>query len=195
MTSGQKRRRAQLESEFGRPSPSAVERDFEALLRIVGAGSKTLEIHTDEHPAYPRAFRRLTHLAIDHRTISSRAARTPQNPLFAVNLIDLLFRHSLANDKRETIAFAKRRACADERKWAFLFWRNYGKSFSERHPGVSPAMRLGLADRLWTVEDLLSERLFITRIGLPGPWEIHYRKLTPTRRIANPASHRLKYAF
>jgi hypothetical protein len=195
MTSAQKRRRAQLEAQFGRPSPTAIERDFEALLRIVGSGSTKLEIHTDEHQAYPRAIRRLKHLAVNHQTISSRAARTPQNPLFPVNLLDLLFRHSQANDKRETIAFAKRRACADERKWAFLFWRNYGKSFSERHPGVSPAMRLGLTERLWTVEDLLAERLFLSRIGLPGAWEVHYRRLTPTRRIAHPTSHRLKYAF
>jgi len=56
-------------------------------------------------------------------------------------------------------------------------------------------MRLGLTERLWTLEDLLAERLFLTRIGLPGPWETHYRRLAPTRRIAHPTSHRLKYAF
>jgi hypothetical protein len=195
MTSAQKRRRAQLEATLGRPSPRAIERDFEGLLRIVSVGSKTLELHTDEHQDYPRAIRRLAHLTVDHRTISSRAARTPQNPLFPVNLLDLLIRHSGANHKRETIAFSKRRQGANERLWTFLVWRNYAKSFSERHPGVSPAMRLGLTDRLWTVEDLLSERLFFTRVGLPKPWEIHYRRLTPTRRIPNPAVHRLKYAF
>jgi hypothetical protein len=34
---------------------------------------------------------------------------TAQNPLFPVNLADLLLRHSSANHKRETIAFSKRR--------------------------------------------------------------------------------------
>jgi hypothetical protein len=53
------------------------------------------------------------HLAeVTHRTISSRALRDTRNPLFAINLLDLLIRHSGANHKRETIAFSKRRQSA-----------------------------------------------------------------------------------
>ena len=195
MTSGQKRRRAELEAALGRPHPRSIQREVEELLRIVGSASKAVELHTDEHPDYPRAIRRVTHLAVAHHTISSRAARTPQNPLFPVNLLDLLIRHSGANHKRETIAFSKRRQSADERMWVFLVWRNYAKSFSERHPGVSPAMRLRLVDRVFRAEDLLKGRRFLTRVGLPPRWETHYHRRTPTRRIARPHTHQLKYAF
>jgi len=195
MTRGQKRRRAELEAALGRPHPRSIEREVEELLRIVTSESGAVELHTDEHPDYPRAIRRISRLEVAHFTISSRAARTPQNPLFPVNLLDLLIRHSGANHKRETIAFSKRRQGADERMWVFLVWRNYGKSFSERCPGVSPAMRLGLTNRIFTGEELLKGRRFLSRIGLPPRWETHYRRLTPTRRIPRPRIHQLKYAF
>jgi hypothetical protein len=195
MTRRQKRRRAQLEATLGRPHPRSIERDVEELLRIIGAASSRIELHTDDHPDYRRAIRRVAHLEIAHHTVSSRAARTPQNPLFPVNLLDLLIRHSGANHKRETIAFSKRRQSAVERLWVFLVWRNYAKSFSERHPGISPAMRLGLSNRIRPCESLLKGRRFLTRIGVPPRWEMHYRRLTATRRIPRPTAHQLKYAF
>jgi transposase-like protein len=195
MTRAQKRRRARLEAALGRPDPRSIETEVAALLALVVPPRQAIVLHTDEHRAYPRALRRLPHLTVDHRTLSSRAARTPQNPLFPINLLDLLIRHSSANHKRETIAFSKRRQAAIERLWIFLVWRNYGKSFSERRPGQSPAMRLGLFERILGVGEILARRLFPGRIELPERWARHYRRLTPTRRIARPHVHRLKYAF
>jgi len=156
---------------------------------------QTLELHTDDHRDYPRALKRLRDRCFQHRTVSSRKARTSQNPLFAVNLLDLLIRHSGANHKRETIAHSKRRQGAIDRLWVFLTWRNWMKSFSERKRDGSPAMRLGAADERVTYESLMRQRLFPSRIGLPDRWYVHYRRHTPTRRIARIATHRLKYAF
>jgi hypothetical protein len=194
MSRAQKRRRAELERAFGRPDPRAAERDGATLVRIVAPEAQTIEVHSDEHPDYPRAFRRLPHLVIVHRTISSRAARTSRNPLFAVNLADALLRHCSANHKRETIAFSKRRQSAVGRMWVFLVWRNYHKWFSERHPGETPAMRLGVCTSRWGVTRILARRLFKSRIALPARWEEYYWGRTPTRRIRHPQTHRLKYA-
>lgn len=96
------------------------------------AGATKVELYSDEHQDYPRALRRLASLSVVHHTTSSRAARTSRNPLFAVNLLDLLVRHGGSNHKRETIGFSKRRQSAIERLWVLLAWRNYVKSFSER---------------------------------------------------------------
>ena len=113
MRPGQRRRRAGLEARWGRPDPRSTEREVAALLGIVTQGATTLTLHTDEHQDYPRALARQHHLAgVAHHTVSSRAARTPKNPLFAINLFDLLVRHSGANHKRETIAHSKRRQSA-----------------------------------------------------------------------------------
>jgi hypothetical protein len=194
MTPRQRRRRTALEARLGRPAPRAVERDVATLLATVAPEPQALELHTDEHQDYPRALRRLDHLRIDHRTVSSRAARTTRNPLFALNLLDLLIRHSGANHKRETVAFSKRRQSAAERLAVFLVWRNYVKWFSERARDGTAAMRLGLLARPVTVGELLGQRLFPSRIRLPAPWQRYYDRQVATRRIARCAGHQRRYA-
>jgi hypothetical protein len=194
MTERQRRRRRKLEQKFGRPNPRATELDVAALVHTLTPERQVLSIDTDEHEDYPRAFRRLTHLAIEHHTISSRAARTSRNPLFEVNLIDLLIRHSSANHKRETIAFSKRRQSAIERMWVLLVWRNWIKSFSERKRDATPAMRLGLIDHKLAANELLRWRRFPFRIGLPARWSPYYWRHVATRRLPRAAFHDLKYA-
>jgi hypothetical protein len=194
MTPAQRRRRAALEAGHGRPDPRATEREVAALLQLAAPAPQALELHTDQHTDYPRALRRVGHLAVTHHTVSSRAARTARNPLFEVNLLDLLIRHSGANHKRETIAFSKRRQSASERLWLFVAWRNWIKSFSERRRDGSPAMRLGLAARRLTLRQLLQHRLFVSRVPLPPRWAAYYWRDTPTRMIPHPARHRRRYA-
>lgn len=194
MTDAQRRIRARLEARLGRPRARALEEDVAALLAIVVPRPQALVLHTDEHRAYPRALRRLPHLAVRHETISSRAARTPHNPLFPVNLLDLLIRHGGANHKRETIAFSKRRASAIERLAVFLVWRNWIKSFSERKRNESPAMRLGLARERLTVEQVLERRLFPSRIRLPRRWQPYYWRTLRTRALGPCVAHQRRYA-
>lgn len=194
MSPRQKRRRARLEAELGRPDPRSIQREVTRLLRIVAPEPQALELHTDEHTDYPRALAELPQLTVTHRTVSSRAARTSRNPLFPLNLLDLLLRHCGADHKRETIAFCKRRQSAAERLWVFLVWRNYVKWFSERRRGATPAMRAGVCERRWSVRRILGERLFPGRIRLPARWAQYYRREVPTRRIAHPRRHTLTYA-
>ena len=191
----QRLRRALLERRHGRPDPRATERDVAALLRLLCPVPQHLELHTDQHRAYPRAVRRLLHLEVDQRTVSSRAARTPKNPLFPINLLDLLIRHSGANHKRETVAFSKRRQSAVERLWVFLAWRNYVKSFSERRQDDSPAVRRGVMRRRWRMRELFRERLFPSRIALPERWRRYYERQVATRYLTNNRRHQLHYAF
>jgi len=195
MTRAQRRQRARLEARYGHPDPRSTEREVAALLALVAPYPQRLELHTDQHSDYPRALRRLPHLAVTHRTISSRAARTPRNPLFPVNLLDLLIRHSGANHKRETIAFSKRRQSAIERLWVFLVWRNWIKSFSERKRDGSPAMRLGLSERRLSVGELLAARLFPTRVRLAARWARYYWREIATRALPNGTRHQRVFAF
>jgi transposase-like protein len=181
MTKAQRRRRADLEARLGRPDPRSVEKEVAALLEIVAAGAGVLDLYSDEDQAYPRAIRRLTKLTVSHRTISSRAARTTRNPLFAINLTDLLIRHSSANQKRETIAFSKRRQSAAERLWLFLAWRNCVKSFSEKTRGATPAQTAGITSRRWTLKGIFRRRRFPDRTGLPERWLQYFEGRTPTR--------------
>jgi len=194
MSPRQKRRRAQLEAQLGRPDPRSTEREVATLLRIVAPYPQALELDSDEHTDYPRALRHLSHLSVHHRVTSARRPRTPHNPLFPVNLMDLLARHSGANHKRQTIAFSKRRQSAAERLWVLILWRNWIKWFSERRRAPTPAMRLRLAARPWSLGEILQQRLFPSRIPLPERWARYYFRQVPTRTLPRGHPHRRHYA-
>ena len=195
MTKAQKRTRKLIEQKYGKPDPRSIEVETAAVLGIVCRKPQSLELHTDEHQDYPKALKRLPHLKVEHHTISSRAARTARNPLFSINLLDLLIRHGGANHKRETIAFARRRQMAIWRLWVMLVWRNYLKWVSEQKHGDTPAMRLGIFKRKLRVKDVLKRRLFATRSGLPKRWKKYYAGKTVTRLMPKGRDHRLRFAF
>ena len=195
MTTRQRRRRAQIEAQHGRPDPRAIELDMAAALRIAAPRPQSLLVRSDEHPAYPRAFRHLPRHAITHRCTPSVQARTANNPLFPVNRQDLLLRHNSANHKRETIAFSKRHQGVVERAAVLLAWSNFGKPISENHDPATPAMKLGLHTSPLRPAALLARRRFPSLIELPEPWDRYYRGQVDTPGIANPRRHTLKLAF
>ena len=195
MRPAQRRRRQALERRYGRPAPAALPDSVAALIRLAVPHPSVMVIRSDEHPAYPHAFRRLRGWSIHHQCTPSVAARTPGNPLFPVNLMDLLLRHNSANHKGETIAFSKRHQAVVERAALLILWRNFTKQFSENHGGGTPAMRAGLQAGPLGVGVLLRERLFPRRVGLPSPWSEYYRRLVDTARIPSPRRHQLSLAF
>jgi transposase-like protein len=196
MTRAQKIRRDKLEFESGRPDPKSIEKEVAELVKLVVRGPGQLRVQSDEHRAYPRAFRRVrTEVRIEHAVTPSKASRTPANPLFPANLLDLLIRHSGGNHKRETIAYSKRRQGGAERLAILQVWRNFVKSISERKKNESPAQLLGLFRRRLRVEEILSKRLFPSLIELPARIMKYYRREIRTRRIPNCRRHTLKYAF
>jgi len=195
MTAAQRRRRERIEAKYGRPDPKAIELDMAAALRLAAPTAQALVVRSDEHPAYPRSFRRLRGHDITHQRTPSVQARTAGNPLFPVNRMDLLLRHSGSNHKRETIAFSKRHQCVIERAAVHLVWCNFSKGFSENHDPETPAMKLGLAETPMSPAALLQRRRFPSRIGLPEPWAAYYRRDVDTPGIDTPVRHRLKRAF
>jgi len=151
-------------------------------------------IRSDEHQAYPRAFRRLRDRTIQHETTSSKASRTAQNPLFPVNLADLLLRHSGANHKRETIAFSKRRQGALYRAAIWVVWRNYVKSVSENRGDDPPGVVIGVIEERMTVRGILGRREHPDRTPLSGWLARCYEGRIWTRRLSRNRIHSLRYA-
>jgi hypothetical protein len=157
-----------------------------------GAG---IEAHSDEHPAYPRAWKRVPEIDVHHVVTPSKRARTTGNPLFPVNRADLWLRHAGANHKRETIAYSKRRVSAVERCAILAVHLNYQKSFSEKKRDATPAQSLGIVPEKLSTPDILATRLFPSRVTLPPAWERYYRRDVLTRCIPNGQRHRLRYAY
>jgi hypothetical protein len=193
-TDAQRAKRKRLEATYGRPDPQATRRAVEELVgRVVPEGASA-EIRSDEHKAYPPALRSLPDRRIRHLTTSSRASRTARNPLFPVNLADLLLRHGSANHKRETIAFSKRRQGALYRAALWLVWRNYMKSSSERRRDAPPGVAIGVIQERLTLAEVLRERRFPWREDLSGWLERCYFGRIPTRRMLRMRRHDLVYA-
>jgi len=171
MTRRQKKRRAEYEARFGRPDAGALRRDVLELLQAALPESalpeaKRIELRTDEKREYVSALRRLEARGIEHRRTSSKAPRTPRNPLFAVNSHHMLLRHSGSNHKRETIAFSKCFKSVVWRHAIYQVWQNLVKPASERDPRQSPAQRLGVTSKRWAVAELLALDLSVTRTRL-----------------------------
>ncbi len=191
MTPEQKARRQELEAHYGRPSPRSVQRGVaEALARILPEGASAI-VRSDDHRQYPPA---LAPWSIHHEVTSSKAPRTPQNPLFPVNLYHFLLRHDGANHKRETIAFSKRNQAMLWREAIHRVWRNHVKQLSERRGGGTPAMRLGLEAAPLNWAAIFAERIFPSRTPLDPSMRRAYFGKIPTRQLARARDHRLRYA-
>ncbi len=188
-------KRELLEKCFGRPDPQATRKQVEELLRRVVPPGGVVELRSDEHQAYPRAMARLFDRDIVHGQTSSRLARTPENPLFPVNLSDTLIRHCSANHKRETIAFSKRRQSAMYRMAIWAVWRNYMKDRSENRPKGTPAQSLGVTKRILTLREVLARRRFPSRMRISRWLRECYFGWIKTRAIGNCRVHHARYAI
>ena len=195
MTPAQKRRRHELEQKLGRPDPKAIEKDMREVLEVVLEGVDHAVVHSDAHPAYRRSMKTLR-TKITHRVTPGSAHRDRNNSLWAVNLLDLLIRHSSANHRRETIAWSKRRQSSAERLVILLVWRNYMKRRREKdRRSPTPAMQRGMMDRPLEISELLSERIFRTRVELPPRWSEYYDRSVKTRALSQNRRHELKLAY
>lgn len=193
MTDYQKRRRQELEQQFGRPDPKAVEHATQDLLAIALKGAIRAQVWSDRHQAYPRAIGRLRQV-IDHQRIDSRIKRDRHNALFEINLLDLLLRHCQKNHTRETIGFSKRRQESAYRLAILLVWRNCIKWRWEKRCRQTPAMVVGLLQRRLTEQEVLVRRLFVSQVELCERWRDYYWRRVPTVAQGVNRRHELKYA-
>jgi hypothetical protein len=192
MTEAQKRKRARLEARNGRPDPRAVFKDVKHLLEVVTGGLLRVTVLSDDHKAYPKVLKTVP-CESTHLVTSSKERRDASNPLFPINLADLLIRHSSANHKRETIAWSKRRQSSAERLAVFLVWRNYMKGRREKERGSpTPAQARGMLEHRVSLRELLKRRLFVNRIGLPGRWVEYYWRTISTRVLPRSGGMRLR---
>jgi transposase-like protein len=96
-----------------------------------------IELWTDEKKEYWRALTKGTGYAanehkkgfIQYRTISSKAARTKNNPLWVVNYLDREIRKDLKEHVRETVCWGRNVNNQMERMTVYLWQHNYKKAF------------------------------------------------------------------
>jgi hypothetical protein len=91
-----------------------------------------VRLATDKHAAYRPALKAVPVLAhalregrLVHHRVSSRAARTRNNPLFPVNYVDRQIRKNLAEHVRETVRHGREVNCQMERMAIFTTLHNF----------------------------------------------------------------------
>jgi len=175
-----------------RPDPKGIEKSMarlaEEILHLFAGRHKTvLKIYTDDHHAYPRAFRRhkaFAQLLRQGGIIHDAAKGTKQpgrvNNLFAVNYMDRQFRKDIVNYVRYTVNTARSASNLLERVCVYRLHHNCIKPYRENHPkdGKWHWNLAGVNGRL--VAPMLESRFvwrpFVTFLDLtPGERGLWYR--------------------
>ena len=185
----------------------SARRVFERLRDVTSPGS-TVTVVGDGHHAYDRAA---GDPSVRDRVVLERYPNPPRGPkgsprsvaarlrderLFPVDLLHKILRHSLAHQRRETIAFGRRLNAIMEQLFLTAVWRNFVKKRRERRSRRgTPAMRLGLTRERWPWSRVFSRRLFPARTRTPGTWAKLYKRLWTSPLYPNNSRHQLKLAF
>jgi len=202
MTDRQRRIREERDRRFGRPKRGIRVEATGQSLRLIDRMAKpdtVIELRTDEEPDYARALKKeKLGKRLRQRTVSSRALRDTHNPLWRVNQLHAMLRHSLKSHARETLAFHKRLRGLMDRALIARLWLNLTKGISERRncdAEVTPAMRLGLAPAPVRGERLFRIRLFPSRVGLPQDLRDIYEGTIKARPRETLRVESLEYAY
>ncbi|HEV8611998.1 MAG TPA: hypothetical protein VGQ73_00725 [Gemmatimonadales bacterium] len=131
----------QCEGKRRSGSRGAVKRCLETL-RGCSAGPLILE--SDRKPSYAGLVRQCLGRGARHLRHSSRAPRTVENPLFAINLTLAMLRDGASRLVRRSWAASKKAAWLERHLWIWIVWRNYVRNRTNKTPGVTAAMALGV---------------------------------------------------
>jgi transposase-like protein len=170
----------------------------EAPVCLRGDGHKAYDRAASEPPVAARVLleRYPNPLRGPKGSPRSPEARLRDARLFPVDLLHKIVRHSMAHNRRETIAFGRRLNAMMERFFVMAVWRNFVQRKSERRRwSGTPAMDAGLADQAWPWTRVLSRRLFPARTPTPATWAHLYKRLWTTPLFPINSRHRLSRAF
>lgn len=179
MSPYQVKKKRDLEAKHGPYPRNAIRTTTKELFERMSNRAQNLCIFSDKHFQYNRVVRwDLAAKKIEHIKVSSKIHRNYQNPLFAVNNIDLMTRQNLAAFKRETISFSKHSVAMMESYVLYIVSRNYLRpKFWGTHRSDpmsskrSPAMELGLLEKILTFKEFFSHRVLPSHTDLNKDWK------------------------
>jgi len=194
MSLRQESKKKELNRKFGSYPRDAIRTSTRRIFERLFQKSERLVLVTDRHFQYRSVVEEdMKKKQIEHIKVSSKIHRNYRNKLFSVNNVDLQVRHNLAAYKRETIAFSKHTIAMLESFVLYTTFRNFmrpkfwGTHRSDPKCSVtSPAMELGLANKILTFEDFFKTKTAVTQVTLNEDWMALYLRTDPhcRRKIA-----------
>ncbi len=125
-----------------------------ARLRACVASGMRVHLRSDSKPSYRGIVSRTLGPACVH-SIVSRRQRGRRHALFAARHTLAMLRDGVSRLVRRTWAASKRRTNLGRHAWIWIVWRNFVRGITNRDPRTTPAMRLDLEARPWSVARLL----------------------------------------
>lgn len=169
MTVEQKLKQKELINKYGLYPRDSVYQESCYILKSLSLKAEGRRLFTDEHKSYLRALRSFD-CRMEHKTISSQARRDPSNPLFPINRLHNMYRHFLSSQKRETISFQKHEAALLEKMQLMKVYLNYMRpkfvkknKFDPHAHEWSPAMYIGVAEKVLSFEEVFGTRRLLTQ--------------------------------
>lgn len=193
MSDRQKEVKKLLEKEHGKFPPSMIRTTTETILkRLLGRvpTNRKLDLYSDQHFQYRRALKSSgLKASVNHFTTSSAQPRNYNNPLFAVNHMDLIVRQQAAAFRSETIAFSKRSIAMIYKYALQMTSKNYFRpTFVKAHKRrpllnqSTPAMLAGVVDRILTFREFFKDRVTASQVCLNTEWRAYYMAIDPFSR-------------
>ena len=191
MTPWQKDKKRRLEQEYGAyPRHAIRDATKRILVRLLDRSPEKLIFHSDNHFAYRDAIETLANKqALSHFITPGKVARNFKNRLFAINHLDNLTRQNLAAFKRETISFSKHPISMVDNFSLLMVWKNFMRTvFVKKHKRdpttntQSPAMRVGLANKILTFHEFYKVRVTKTQANLSEDWLRFVNRQEPSSR-------------
>jgi len=172
MTEEQKLKQTELMKKHGPFPRDSVYQESLYIIQNLSILAPGKILFTDEHYSYDRAVRSFDCKLI-HEKINSKEKRVPSNPLFSINRLHNNYRHYLSSQHRETISFHKHEAALLEKAQLMKVYHNFMRTkfvkknkFDPHAHEWSPAMYIGLTDKVMSFEDVFGVRKLKTQVRL-----------------------------
>jgi transposase-like protein len=172
MTEEQKRKQEELLKKHGPFPRDSVFQESKFIFQNLSILAPGRILFTDEHHSYDRAIKSFD-CKLVHEKINSKEKRDPSNPLFPINRLHNNYRHYLSSQHRETISFHKHEAALMEKAQLMKVYHNFMRTkfvkknkYDPNSHEWSPAMYLGLTEKVLSFEDVFGVRKLKSQVKL-----------------------------
>lgn len=151
------RRKSESASERRNESPEVVLRCLKAVAKHLNPQTKPTFV-SDRKSVYVKALQTAFPGGFVHQRISSQEPRDTTNPLFGINHTFAMMRDNISRLVRRNWGHSKLAARQRDHDWLYAGYRNYVRPITNRCPNETPASRLGLTSRRYTLAEAIAWR-------------------------------------
>lgn len=155
------KRKIEWERENGKRKSGSRQAVKNTLQRLGGFAKGPICFQSDCKSTYISLLFKLYRGRVGkYELAKSTAPRIPGSLLFPINQSLAMMRDGISRLVRRSWCHAKKRKSIDAHMWIWIAWRNYIRGITVINKDETPAMAVGVADKQWSIAELLRWRVF-----------------------------------